>query len=71
MQPMIGKDTVLLLLNHRINLAKNDLRLGNCNMVALMAQIRVLEEIIQQLDFILPIDVPIAPTEQPMIINIA
>lgn len=62
MQPMIGKDAVLLLINHRIAVAMSDMKLGNSNKVALAAQVSVLEELKAQLDFIIPIVIDNKPT---------
>ena len=55
MQPMIGKEAVLLLLNHRIGSLRNDLRLGNSDRKCIESTIRCLEEIKNQLDFIVPV----------------
>ena len=55
MQPMIGKDAVLLLINHRIGTLTNELRLGNTDQKCANAMITVLDDLKRQLDFIQPV----------------
>ena len=71
MQPMIGRDAVLLLINHRIGSLRNELRLGNCNMTAINAQIACLEDIKHQIDFIQPVslDAKVLVTEVEVPVN--
>ncbi len=57
MQAMIGKDAVLLLINHRIGMLMEEYRLSNCHRTVVGGQIRVLEELKMQLDFIQPLQI--------------
>jgi hypothetical protein len=61
MQPMIGKDAVLLLINHRIGTLTSELRLGNTDQKCANAMITVLNELKMQLDFIQPVELGSPP----------
>ncbi len=64
---MIGKDFVLMLIDLRMENLRGDLRLGNSNHAVIEGQLASLQDIKNQIDFIVPVsrDAPVfsAPVE--------
>lgn len=52
---MIGKDFVLMLIDLRMENLRGDLRLGNSNRAVIEGQLASLQDIKNQIDFIVPV----------------